>query len=80
MVYFKYTVTLLHDRCVMKTTNPDGSTTMVQEVTMQFGTARRGGALAPVNHIKPPVHITRYYHGKDKEGFTVKIYTVGPPQ
>jgi hypothetical protein len=82
---FRYTITLLQDRCVLKTINPDGSNAVLQEVSLQLGAAEIVGPgaaeiVAPVNYVRPPININRYYHGNANGGFTIKIYTVGAPQ
>ena len=76
MVYFMYTITLLQDRCVLKTANPDGSSTMTQEVLFQPGEAVEA-PIDVVNPNRPPAHETSYYH--ENGGYLIKIYTVDIP-
>ena len=75
---FNYSVTVSNESCMMRAINPDGSTIKTPEVADQPDAVLVGGHV-PLNQDRPPVQITLYRHDIDR-GFTVKIYTVGPPQ
>ena len=74
---FTYAITFCNEYCVMRTMDSDGSTIMTPEVLQPE--AALEVAHMPLDQGRPLVQVTLYRHEQGR-GFTVTIYTVGPPQ
>ena len=70
---FKYTIAFLPGAVVMRQSNPDGASAIVQEDVI----AQPGPPVQPPR-VRPPVQMTPIFHQEPDRGIAGYLYTLGP--